>query len=181
MSLNGYRLIGIGAFGVVAAILGAFEVFGLTLNTTPSYPRGLWRRVEAVQPPLTRGRMALACPPSSPAFDEAFGRGYMGGPGWCQNGYRPIMKKIVAVAGDVVTFDGTSGAMRVNGQEIPNSARQARDAAGRPMTSWSGGAIPPHQALLVSDYDPYSFDGRYYGPLPETSVYAYTEPVLTVP
>jgi conjugative transfer signal peptidase TraF len=179
--MTGYRLIGIGAFLAAGTILGAFEVFGLTLNTTPSYPRGLWRRVEVAHPPVIRGRMALACPPRSAAFDEAVRRGYMGRRGSCPNDYRPIMKRIMAVAGDVVDFDGARGAMRVNGQEIPNSARQFRDAAGRPMTPWVGGIIPPGQALMVSDYDPYSFDGRYYGPLPEASIYAYTEPVLTIP
>src|SRR4051794_41228609 len=84
--------------------------------------------------------MALACPPPAPVFDEAVRRGYMGGPGSCPNGYRPIMKRIMAVAGDVVTFDGTGGAMRVNGAEIPNSAHQAHDAAGRPLSPWAGGA-----------------------------------------
>ena len=179
--MNADRAIGIGAFVAAGMILTAFAVFGLTLNTTPSYPRGLWRQVAVAEPPVIWGRMALACPPPAPAFDEAVRRGYMGGPGSCPNGYRPIMKRIMAVAGDVVTFDGTGGAMRVNGEEIPNSARQPRDAGGRPLSPWAGGTIPPHQALLMSDYDPYSFDGRYYGPLPEAAIYAYTEPVLTVP
>ena len=31
--------------------------------------------------------------------EEAVRRGYMGGPGSCPNGYRPIMKRIMAVAG----------------------------------------------------------------------------------
>ena len=180
-TMNGYRLVGIGTFLAAAVILGAFAVFGLTINTTPSYPRGIWRQVEVAHPPVIRGRMALACPPRSPAFDEAVRRGYTGGQGSCPNGYRPIMKRIMAISGDVVTFDGAGGAMRVNGQEIPNSARQLRDAAGRPMTPWAGGIIPPGQALMASDYDPYSFDGRYYGPLPEASIYAYTEPVFTLP
>ena len=39
------RAIGIGAFMTAGTILAAFAVFGLTLNTTPSYPRGLWRQV----------------------------------------------------------------------------------------------------------------------------------------
>ena len=127
--MNACRAIGIGAFVAAGMILAAFAVFGLTLNTTPSYPRGLWRQVAVAEPPVIRGRMALACPPPAPAFDEAVRRGYMGGPGSCPNGYRPIMKRIMAVAGDVVTFDGTGGAMRVNGAEIPNSARQPHDAA----------------------------------------------------
>ena len=104
--MNADRAIGIGAFGTAGTILAAFAVFGLTLNTTPSYPRGLWRQVAVAEPPVIRGRMALACPPPAPAFDEAVRRGYMGGPGSCSNGYRPIMKRIMAVAGDVVTFDG---------------------------------------------------------------------------
>src|SRR5215211_1201401 len=147
--MNASRAIGIGAFVTAGTILAAFTVFGLTLNTTPSYPRGLWRQVAVAEPPVIRGRMALACPPPAPAFEEAVRRGYMGGPGSCPNGYRPIMKRIMAVSGDVVTFDGAGGAMRVNGQEIPNSARQLRDAAGRPMTPWAGGIIPPGQALMA--------------------------------
>src|SRR3954449_1520313 len=125
--------------------------------------------------------MGLACQAPAPAFDEAVRRGYMGGPGSCPNGYRPIMKRIMAVAGDVVTFDGTGGAIGDKGAEIQTSAPQPRDPAGRPLSPWAGGTIPPHQALLMSDYDPYSFDGRYYGPLPESAIYAYTEPVLTFP
>src|SRR5215204_7818567 len=106
-----YRAIGIGAFVAAGTILAAFAVFGLTLNTTPSYPRGLWRHVGVAAPPVIRGRMALACPPTAPAFAEAVRRGYMGESGSCPNGYRPIMKRIIAVAGDRVTFDGTGGVM----------------------------------------------------------------------
>src|SRR4051795_1297761 len=105
--MNADRAIGIGAFLAAGTILVAFAVFGLTLNTTPSYPRGLWRHVAVAEAPVIRGRMALACPPPAPAFEEAVRRGYMGGPGSCPNGYRPIMKRIMAVGGDVVTFDGT--------------------------------------------------------------------------
>ena len=130
--MNAARAIGIGAFVTAGAILAAFAVFGLTLNTTPSYPRGLWRQVAVAEPPVIRGRMALACPPPAPAFDEAVRRGYMGGPGSCPNGYRPIMKRIMAVAGDVVTFDGTGGAMRVNGAESrTRRVSRTTQAAGR--------------------------------------------------
>src|ERR1044072_4152601 len=129
--MDAARAIAIGAFVTAGAILAACAVFGLTLNTPPSYPRGVWRQVGVAEAPVIRGRMALACPPPALAFDEAVRRGHMGGARSCPNGYRPIMKRIMAVAGDVVTFDGTGGAMRVNGAEIPNSARQPRDAAGR--------------------------------------------------
>src|SRR4051812_18202118 len=118
-----YRAIGIGAFVTAGTILAAFAVFGLTLNTTPSYPRGLWRQAAVAEPPVIRGRMALACPPPAPAFEEAVRRGYMGGPGSCPNGYRPIMKRIMAVAGDVVTFDGTGGALRGHRAENPKLSR----------------------------------------------------------
>ena len=103
--MDAYRMIGVGAFVAARTSLAAFAVFGLTLNTTPSYPRGLWRQVAVAERPVSR--MALACPPTAPAFEEAVRRGYMGGPGSCPNGYRPVMKRIMAVAGDVVTFDGT--------------------------------------------------------------------------
>src|SRR3954468_5081793 len=103
-----YRAIGIGAFVAAGMILTAFAVFGLTLNTTPSYPRGLWRQVAVAEPPVIWGRMALACPPPAPAFEEAVRRGYMGGSGSCPNGYRPITKRIIGGPGAVATFPGDS-------------------------------------------------------------------------
>ena len=139
--MNADRAIGIGAFVTAGTILAAFAVFGLTLNTTPSYPRGLWRQVAVAEPPVIRGRMALACPPPAPAFEEAVRRGYMGGSAPAQR-LRPIMKRIMAVAGDVVTFDGTGGAMRVNGEEIPNSACQPRGRS-RPAAVAMGGRNDP--------------------------------------
>src|SRR3954463_10809263 len=89
--MDAARAIGIGAFATAGAILASFAVFGLTLNTTPSYPRGLWRQVAVAEAPVIRGRMALACSPPAPAFEEAVRRGYMGGPGSCPNGYRVTM------------------------------------------------------------------------------------------
>jgi hypothetical protein len=82
--MDAYRVIGVGAFVAAGTILAAFAVFGLTLNTTPSYPRGLWRQVGVAEKPVIRGRMALACPPTAPAFEEAVHRGYMGGQGSCR-------------------------------------------------------------------------------------------------
>ena len=50
--MNAYRAIGIGAFVATGTILAAFAVFGLTLNTTPSYPRGLWAKLTPTIPTI---------------------------------------------------------------------------------------------------------------------------------
>jgi type IV secretory pathway protease TraF len=39
--------------------------------------------------------------------------------------------------------------------------------------------LAPGKALLISDYSPISFDGRYFGPIPRAQVQSVVRPVWT--
>src|SRR3954454_20137936 len=139
--MNVDRAIGIGAFVAAGMILTAFAVFGLTLNTTPSYPRGLWRQVAVAEPPVIRGRMALACPPPAPAFEEAVRRGrdlrlHRTGPdGSLRHAHRASRKRLRSI---VIGADLTSNRV---GSRAGASAARAR--LGGPSAAASEPVGPP--------------------------------------
>jgi type IV secretory pathway protease TraF len=71
----------------------------------------------------------------------------------------------VAVEGDGVSIDEYG--VTVNGQQLDNSVPLLSDLAGRPMPvcRLQGYRLRRGEVLLMSDYSPISFDGRYFGPI----------------
>jgi conjugative transfer signal peptidase TraF len=110
--------------GLSGAILAAVLGLGLHLNLSPSAPRGLYRAVAGTP---TRGAWVAACvSPEAAALGRA--RGYLGA-GSCAGGVQPVLKPVIAVAGDVVEL-GPEG-VAVNGQRLPASASADVDSVGR--------------------------------------------------
>jgi type IV secretory pathway protease TraF len=56
-----------------------------------------------------------------------------------------------------------------------------RDAAGRPMPQYplKDYVLDPDELLLMSEYNPASFDSRYFGPLHSTTTESVVRPLLT--
>jgi conjugative transfer signal peptidase TraF len=72
----------------------------------------------------------------------------------------PLVKRVVAVAGDRVCAKGV--AISVNGQAA--ALRRSRDPSGRPMPWWTGcRLLAPAELFLLSPAGPLAFDGRYFG------------------
>jgi type IV secretory pathway protease TraF len=70
--------------GLFAAFVFSAHWAGLRVNESPSLPVGIWR----VSPPdrdLRRGDIVSFCPPDTPAFREAWQRGYLSA-GHCEGG-----------------------------------------------------------------------------------------------
>jgi conjugative transfer signal peptidase TraF len=149
---------------VLMAILFALllTTHHLRLNPHPtSAPAGLYR---IHRTPPTRGDLIVTC---LPEHLSRFGRsrGYLDfGP--CPGNARPVGKRLLALAGDRVTV--TDEGLLLNGEPVPNTARRVRDSAGRfiPAVPVRTYALSPGQVWLVSDFDPRSWDSRYYGPVP---------------
>jgi conjugative transfer signal peptidase TraF len=89
------------------------------------------------------------------------------------------MKRLVGGAGDRVTID--SAGVDVNGILLKNSAPLKCDAAGRPMVPYplKDYVLGPDEVLLMSDYNPSSFDSRYFGPLHASTIEAAVRPLWT--
>lgn len=160
--------------GLVAAVVIGSAMAGARVNSTASLPLGLYWTVEA---PVRTGALVMFCPPKNPVFDEAKARGYIGA-GFCAGGYREMMKKVAASRGDHVSI--SSQGVFVNGKQVPNSRPLNYDPAGRPMPRYETDCtLKDNQVLLMSDYNPLSFDSRYFGPINRAQLRSVVRPVFT--
>lgn len=161
------------AAGLLGVLFAAGWIGGLRINTTPSERLGLWRIV-----PLTRsvlpGDTAFVCPPDNTAMREARQRGYLR-PGLCPGGFGPLIKTVIAVAGQRVDV---TDRVAIDGVTIPGSRIMERDAQGRSLLHDQSGMVRPGEVYLHSDFIS-SWDSRYFGPVPVSGVLGLAQEVLT--
>src|SRR4051794_9099633 len=99
-----------GAAIVLLVVAHAFASWaGILINTTPSMPLGLY-----ITSSDGGAASAAFCPPE-PYGTFAIRRGYRTA-GKCADGAKPLMKPIVAVAGDTVEL--SPDGIRVNGTQV---------------------------------------------------------------
>jgi conjugative transfer signal peptidase TraF len=155
---------------IVVAILA-----GIRINTTPSYPLGVYLMTHA---PIEKGALVIFCPADTAIFRQAKARGYIGA-GFCPGGTSYMIKKIMAATHDRVEF--TSAGVWVNGKLIPNSTPMDNDAEGRPLSPVSAdtATLDDHTVLLMSDYNPKSFDARYFGLMDKSTIISVVKPLWT--
>jgi conjugative transfer signal peptidase TraF len=146
----------------------------LRVNLSGSMPRGIYVLTQA---PLRRGAIVAFCMDGD-ASVLALGRRYLG-PGTCPDGREPLVKTVVAVAGDVVLT--TRQSVDVNGVELAGSGSLEADSEGRPIGHYPFGrhAVGPDQFWVFSSA-PRSWDSRYFGPVHVDQVIGTVEPVFTV-
>jgi conjugative transfer signal peptidase TraF len=156
------------------AAVSAASRAGYRINATPSVPVGIWRLLP-VPGQIARGQIVSLCPPPTVLFVEARTRGYVSA-GHCPGGFEPMLKPVAAIAGDVVEL--TPAGLLLNGEPLPGTASLATDLAGRPLPSpgRSRFEILPSEVFFLSAH-PRSFDSRYFGPLPLSSVEGLVVPV----
>jgi conjugative transfer signal peptidase TraF len=153
--------------GILAAIifLGGtayiMHALGVRFVITDSVPRGAYIREPATTP--VRGDFVFVCIDVK-TINDAVNRGVLpafllaGGHGDCPNGVLPIVKRVVAVAGDRV--DVSDNGISVNGSMIAESAPLSRAAMGmRP-----GSRVLSPDELWLAGRGPRSWDSRYFGP-----------------
>lgn len=146
---------------------------GYRINLTSSEPLGLWRIVK-LDRPVAAGDLVFICPPQTAPMREARIRGYLRS-GLCPTGVAPLIKSVVAVAGQRVDIGiGVS----IDGRPVRSSTIAQRDAWGRPMTPFSGGIVPADYVFLHSAFAG-SYDSRYFGPVPASGILGLAQEVLT--
>jgi conjugative transfer signal peptidase TraF len=149
---------------------------GYIINETGSLPVGLWR-MTPVRGAITRGMVVSVCPPQTPPRSLAYDRGYLS-KGRCASGLEPLLKPVAAIAGDEVEI--TPAGVMVNGVLLKSSATLAADGQGRPMPKIPFGrfTVGLGEVWLIVTHSPRSFDSRYFGPLPVTSIEGSAQPIL---
>lgn len=164
--------------GLFAAITGvgvAATLSGLRFNFTPSMPLGIYRLNPLPQDAIQRQMLVAVCAPSS-MVKLGRRRGYLSG-GPCAGDTEPLLKTVVAVAGDRV--DVWCRGVTVNGRLLHNSKPLAIDRAGRELSSSPAvhRRIPQGTIWVYADH-PRSWDSRYWGPVTVRNVLAKAIPVL---
>jgi conjugative transfer signal peptidase TraF len=138
----------------------------LIWNASASAPIGLY----AVQQgyPLKHGDLVIAAPPG-PLATFLAERNYL------PRGV-PLLKHVAAMSGELVCRRGL--VITIDG--IVVAAALTHDRAGRPLPIWQGcHKLTPNEIFLLNCAVPDSFDGRYFGPLPTTSVIGRAVPLWT--
>jgi conjugative transfer signal peptidase TraF len=154
-------------------LYATFRFVGIRINITSSLPRGFYIVGQSPTADLVE-----FCPEGE-AATISLGRGYRTPGGNCPDGGAPLLKPIAAVSGDrvEVTIDG----IQVNGTLIPNSAAHFKDHCGRPLKPWPDGQyiVPAGSLWVISRFNPWSFDSRYFGPIPCSLVTHRLRPLWT--
>lgn len=167
--IRAFAIIVLGLFLLTASLMPFF-----TVNTTASYPVGIYSNISK-KPAV--GDLVSFCPPKNAIFDMALERGYLGA-GYCSGKYGLLIKKILAAKGDNVEI--SPGGILVNGELIKNSRPRQQDGQGRELPQQTGNfQLRDGEALLVSDFNPFSFDARYFGILEAKFIRTALKPLFT--
>ena len=138
----------------------------LVWNASASVPVGLYTVRDAAR--LAAGELVVVLPPEKLAQFLADGR-YLPED-------VPLIKHIAALPGAIVCRSGL--VISVDG--IVRAEARERDHAGRVLPSWSGcRMIADNEVFLLNAHEPASLDGRYFGPLPSSSIVGRAVPVWT--
>ena len=159
---------------VLTGLFAVWSLLGLRINASPSLPVGLYMTTTDSQADLVE-----FCP-VEPFASLSIARGYRES-GVCRDGSAPLLKPVVASAGDTVELSARG--ISVNGVLLPNTAPLSKDTKGRPLQPWPFGRylVADGMFWVISSYHPRSFDSRYFGPVPLDWVRNYVRPWITLP
>lgn len=146
---------------------------GYRINTTPSYPLGLWR-IQPVARDVIVGDRVFICPPDNRVFRTARERGYLR-PGLCPGGFGPLIKTVAATTGHRVDVNES---VMIDQRPLAHSQIEKLDGQRRSISRFTGGIVPHGFVFLHSDFVG-SYDSRYFGPIPKTGLLGLAEEVLT--
>jgi conjugative transfer signal peptidase TraF len=127
----------------------------LLWNASASVPIGLY----AIHPAgrLTAGELLVVRPPAALAQ-------FMAARGYLARGV-PLIKHVAALPGQIVCRSGRT--ITVDGIVVAEALD--RDARGRELPAWQGcRAVKTSEVFLMNADVTDSFDGRYFGPMPDS-------------
>lgn len=148
---------------LVVASVGLYAA-GVRYNMSESLPPGFYRVDRGVLP--QKGQLAMFCLEDTEQTRTARSRRYLKF-GFCPGYTMPLVKRVFGVSGDVVSVDES---VFINSEPVPNTNLMKMDAQGRALYPYQGGILTPGEYFLLSDYSPYSFDSRYFGPIEKSQL-----------
>jgi conjugative transfer signal peptidase TraF len=146
------------ALFLIETVFATFLAYnaGYRLNLTPSLPCGIWK-VEK-EGKLQKNSYVTVSPNGNPGYGLAFERGYV-------HKLTTMLKKIVAIEGDCVSYDVGEKAVTVNGEYVFFTEILSLDTEERPLPSASFPALIDKQQAWLSSEFIRGYDSRYFGPV----------------
>lgn len=154
-------------FGISFATIAVFDpIPRVVWNASASAPIGLYRIEPLPDPPL--GALVAVTPPPALARWLAE-RGYLGE-------RVPLLKHVAARPGQIVCRIGAV----VSVDARPVVIALERDGRSRPLPFWKGcRTLRAGELLMLNPDHADSMDGRYFGPLPASTVLGRAVPIVT--
>lgn len=166
MSRSAILLVGLGSTLLLAGPVLHHNSAAFIWNASASLPIGLYQLTSAR--PIAVGDIVVVRPPE-PLASFLAERGYL-------PRAVPLMKRVQAVAGAVVCRVDLT--IIVDGHVVGTALQQ--DSHERPLPSWQGcKRLVDEDIFVMNSTVADSFDGRYFGPLPASTITARALPVLT--
>jgi conjugative transfer signal peptidase TraF len=136
----------------------------LIWNASASVPIGLYR-VRYIDK-LEVAQLAVVRPP--PTLTNLLEEG-----GYLPRGV-PLVKRVLGLAGQTIC----RADLTVTVDEINVGSARERDRSGRKLPTWQGcHKLTNSEVFLMNGDEPASLDGRYFGPLPVSSIIGRAEPL----
>ncbi|MDF4777153.1 conjugative transfer signal peptidase TraF, partial [Vibrio parahaemolyticus] len=116
------------------------------------------------------------CPPPSAVIEQALKREYLKY-GTCKSGSTPLIKKIMGISGDHLSFDGV---VRKNGKPLARFLVHSADSHHRKLPQLKAFTLTDDEFFMMSDYAPKnSFDSRYFGAIQKNAIQGKAVPIFT--
>ena len=169
------RFVLVAALAFAVALPAGIQRSGLLMNYSDSVPLGLYRRV-----PSNSANRAISyagfCLPRATA-NAAIQAGLDVVRGACPGGLAPVLKPVICPSLEQPLIYDAQG-FSFNGKLLPNTAPKAQSRTGVELEHYAFGAYTS-DTWAVSDFNPNSYDSRYFGPVAPDAIRFYAKPVLT--
>ena len=177
------RAVKIALFALISLSVFGLMIFNpppfLFFNVSKSAPLGLYLRKNVTRS-LEKGSFSALCLPL-PIAKVALSKRYLIyiKQSTCPGHAPMVLKRIAAVSSDRI--DLRQSGVRINGTIIPGSGFKNRDSRGRLLPHFPTGSYRVSSGFiwLLGENLKVSWDSRYYGPVPESSVQFSVRPLLT--
>lgn len=142
---------------------------GYRFNYSHSAPIGVWK-VNLYDKNLKIGNFMEICPPDTSIVKLFLKKGYLKN-GSCPSGSIPFLKPLVALPGD--TIEVSLSGVKINGKLLNSTGVKI----GMPITEGTF-IVKNDEAWFISNFDPSSFDSRYFGPISYKDIIGTAQPVF---
>lgn len=164
--------------GIAFTVIGLFGRCNFELNTTESMPKGLYYVLSNTE--LARNDMVTFCPPYNEFLKFAERQGFWGDLKKICNRQTPkYMKKIVGIPGDSISVFYSG--VYVNNVKIANSEAYTKILSDKIFAGYEKKfVLKSDEYFLMSDYNPLSFDSRYFGVIKREQIISSVNPFFVI-